>query len=72
MPDEHTGIEVSFFHFIDHAARNGLHAAERLQEHYKKGHLARTHGSLVSTRSDGSVVIEQADGTRAVYRKVVV
>jgi hypothetical protein len=69
MPDKHTGIEVAFFHVIDHAARYGLHAAERLLDHYKRCDLARTHGSLVATRSDGTVVIEQADGTRAVYRK---
>jgi len=28
------------------------------------------HGPLVNQRPDGSVVIEQPDGTRAVYRKV--
>jgi hypothetical protein len=28
------------------------------------------YGALVNQRPDGSVVIEQPDGTRAVYRKV--
>jgi hypothetical protein len=70
MPSEYTGIEIGFFHFIDHAARHGLGAVERLAAHYQRAEVERTHGAIVNVRSDGSMVIEQPDGKRAVYRKV--
>jgi hypothetical protein len=70
MPVKRTGIEAGFFHFIDHAARHGVGAVERLAAYYKRAHMESTHGALVNQRPDGSVVIEQPDGTRAVYRKV--
>ena len=58
-----TGIEVGFLQTIGYAAQFGLHQAERTA-------MMETHGALVNQRPDGSVVIEQPDGTRAVYRKV--
>ena len=34
--------------------------------------MKRTHGAFVNRRPDGSVVIEQPDGTRDVYRRGVI
>jgi hypothetical protein len=46
------------------AAEAGLIAAERLIAHYEHAEMMETHGALVNQRPDGSVVIEQPDGTR--------
>jgi hypothetical protein len=67
-------VRSAFLHVIDEAAREGLLAAERLLAHYQN-YNDRTkrrlrYSSLVNQRPDGSVVIEQPAGTRAVYRKI--
>jgi hypothetical protein len=67
---ERSGIEIGFLQTIGFAASFGWRQAE--QHHLDAEYFWRTEGkgALVNQRSDGSVVIEQPDGTRAVYRKV--
>jgi hypothetical protein len=68
MPRETTGIEVGFLQLIGFAAQYGLPQAEQLLRYWEREGRRRTHGALVSQRLDGSVLIEQPDGTRKVYR----
>jgi hypothetical protein len=69
MPRDLSGIEVGFLETIGYAAQFGLLQAERRTAYWKRSEMYETHGALVNQRPDGSVVIEQPDGTRAVYRK---
>jgi hypothetical protein len=73
MPSELRQVEIGFLHVIDQAVRQGLAAAEGLVAHYQNYRKRRErsgYAAFVNQRPDGSVVIEQPDGTRAVYRKV--
>jgi hypothetical protein len=71
MPDKFGGIEVGFLNMVGRVARHGLLEAERLLTYWENAERREYCGSLVNQRPDGSVVIEQPDGKRAVYRKVV-
>jgi hypothetical protein len=70
MPTEMAGIERGFLRMINYAATYGLPHAERYAEVARRWGCQIEFGALVNQRPDGSVVIEQSDGTRAVYRKV--
>jgi hypothetical protein len=66
---ERSCIELGFLGTIDFASTFGWRQA---QEHsLASEHSWRMYGkgALVNTRPDGSVVIEQPDGTRLVYRR---
>jgi len=70
MPRELTGVEVGFLDLVGRAAHQGRPEAERIVRFWEHGRRQAASGALVNQRPDGSVVIEQPDGKRDVYRKV--